>query len=161
MPPLAENELVQAEARLLARINEVGVAADTAWIICCGAFVVLMQLGFAMLEAGTVREHNVIATYAKNLVDFMLGSIVALAIGFFIAYGVHPLVLTADDVEDNRSFFFHLAFQATAATIVSGAMAERTSVFSYALLSVSVSTIARPSHAHSLWLLLRSQIHAA
>lgn len=46
-------------------------AVDTAWVLASATFVIMMQLGFAMLEAGTVNEHNVIATYAKNILDFV------------------------------------------------------------------------------------------
>eukprot|EP00966_Prymnesium_polylepis_P297530 6874144-Prymnesium_polylepis.2 len=116
---------------------ELASASDTAWVIIQGTFVVLMQLGFAMLEAGTVQEHNVIATYTKNLLDFIIGTVCALLFGYAIAYDTHAL---SRDVQRD-AFFFYLCFQATAATIVSGAMAERTSVQGYLLVSLLVSGV--------------------
>lgn len=95
-----------------------------------------MQLGFAMLEAGTVNENNVIATYAKNVLDFVIGTLVAAAWGYWLATGQHALLVTGSAARD---FFFYVCFQATAATIVSGAMAERTSVTAYLLISVLLS----------------------
>ena len=108
------------------------VAADTGWILTTAPLILLMQLGFAQLEAGSVREHNVIATYAKNSIDFVIGAWIAACFGFALAYGhqlsnPHPLMWDVDD-ERAAMFFQYVAFQATAATIVSGAMAERTSI---------------------------------
>jgi Amt family ammonium transporter len=117
-------------------LSSLAAAIDVAWVITSSSFVVMMQLGFAMLEAGTVNEHNVIATYAKNLLDFLIGTVVAAAWGYALATGEHPLGSAFSEGEQHTSFFFYLCFQATAATIVSGAMAERTSVLAYLSLSV-------------------------
>ncbi|KAL1495739.1 hypothetical protein AB1Y20_016602 [Prymnesium parvum] len=122
----------------LARLERWQAAADaadvldTAWILSCGALVFLMQLGFAMLEAGSVREQSVLATYMKNLLDLVLG--------YYIAYGVHPLGLgVVDAAFHHRSFFFYNMFQSAATTIVSGAMAERTSISGYSLVALLIS----------------------
>lgn len=90
--------------------------ADTAWVLTTAPLVLLMQLGFAMLEAGSVREHNVIATYAKNTIDFVLGACIAASFGFAVSYGLisvspHPLAWTVDD-EEAAKFFQHVCFQA-------------------------------------------------
>ena len=124
----------------------VSVALDTAWKLLCGVLVMLMQLGFAMLEAGTVREHNVIATYAKNIIDVILGTLIAALWGYSVAYGgTWPLAWDEDTTaEDHYSFFVFLAFQSTCATLVSGAMAERTAVGSYLVLSCTVSGLLYP-----------------
>ena len=116
---------------------------DTSWVIMCATFVILMQLGFAHFEAGCVRDNNLVCTYAKNVVDFILGILVACLWGFRLATGVDALSGANDGIGDKRehalAFFFHLAFQSAAATIASGAMAERTTVSAYAFVSVLVS----------------------
>jgi Amt family ammonium transporter len=96
-----------------------------------------MQLGFAQLEAGMCRPKNVIATYIKNLADFVLGTLATLFIGYALAYGQIPLI----DKIESWKFFFHLVFQATASTIVSGAMAERINILGYAALTTFLSGV--------------------
>eukprot|EP00966_Prymnesium_polylepis_P028360 656450-Prymnesium_polylepis.1 len=136
-----ETKLAELQASTDARTEELADSADTAWIIVQGSFVVLMQLGFAQLEAGTVREHNVIATYAKNMLDFIVGTVAALAIGYFIAYDVHALLPVDDGGPKPDAFFSYLCFQGTAATIVSGAMAERTGIVAYIVISAMLSCV--------------------
>ena len=80
-----------------------------------------MQLGFAMLEGGMCRQNNVVATYAKNILDVVFGSIVSYFWGFYVAYGSDPRHGDSSTIMVN--FFHHLVFQATSATIVSGASA--------------------------------------
>lgn len=126
-------------------------AVDTAWVIACATFVVMMQLGFAMLEAGTVNEHNVIATFAKNILDFLVGTITAATFGYALANGAHPLLSEFQTRRHHIDFFFYLCFQATAATIVSGAMAERTSVAAYLVLSIFVSGGVYASAVRCAW----------
>jgi Amt family ammonium transporter len=116
---------------------------DTAWALTCATLVILMQLGFAQFEAGCVRDNNVVCTYAKNLLDFILGVFVASFWGFRLAAGSDALSGVGNGIGDKRehatAFFFHLAFQSASATIVSGAMAERTTVSAYGFLSILVS----------------------
>ena len=64
-----------------------GKIADTLWLMLCGFLVFLMQLGFAQLEAGLMRQKNVVATYMKNIIDFVIGALLALVVGYGIAYG--------------------------------------------------------------------------
>ena len=85
--------------------------------------VFLMQLGFAMLECGACRQNNIVATYAKNILDVVFGSLVSYFWGFKLAYGVD--VRGAVDDIDMSNFFHHLVFQATSATIISGASTRR------------------------------------
>ncbi|KAL1498704.1 hypothetical protein AB1Y20_014015 [Prymnesium parvum] len=126
--------------RALSELSDCGAAQDTAWVLTCGALVFLMQLGFAMLEAGAVREQNVIATYMKNLLDLLLGTLAGVFFGYYLANGVHPLNIGAGAPGfEQRSFFFYTAFQSTAATIVSGAVAERMSIIGYSILSILMS----------------------
>lgn len=138
--------LLARETQLIARFEaeqaELAASIDTTWVLSSAVLVLLMQLGFAMLEAGSVRSQNVVATYAKNILDFVIGAIVATAIGYFIAYDVNPfdLSLEGDPLTiDPERFFFHVAFQATGATIVSGAMAERVRIIGYTFLVVLIS----------------------
>ena len=79
-------ELLAATATLSTTTHQLADATDTSWVLNAAALVILMQQGFAMLEAGTVRAHNVIATYAKNILDFVLGTIVASTFGYWISY---------------------------------------------------------------------------
>ena len=106
--------------------------ADTAWTLNTAPWILLMQLGFALLEAGSVREHNAIATFAKNSIDLVISVWMTAGFGYALSYSLvstspHPLAWTLEDEEALR-FFQHVCFQATSATIVSGAMAERTSI---------------------------------
>ena len=135
----------QRIADLEARILELSEAVDTSWILSSAALVILMQLGFAMLEAGTVRANNVVTTYSKNILDFVVGTLVALCFGYRISYDVDPLAIKLDGSERGDAlpdrFLFHLAFQATAATILSGAMAERVRIGAYALLAALMAIV--------------------
>lgn len=153
-------QLTVLEARLNASTSEFGshvlvnnITQDTMWVILTAMFVLMMQLGFAMLEAGSVRSHNAIATYAKNILDFVHGALMAALISYWIAYHVHPLAAHADDVAGitNRKFFQYLAFQATTATIVSGAMAERVTLRAYLIICTLVSGFVFPFAVYLTW----------
>ena len=120
---------------LLGEQDEILLPMDAAWVLSCATLVFLMQLGFAQLESGMCRPKNVIATYMKNIIDFVLGTFCTLLIGYSIAYPQTPLM---EPIEAWK-FFFHLVFQATASTIVSGAMAERTDIRAYMLLTTVIS----------------------
>ena len=87
--------------------------------ILTSAIVFLMQLGFAMLECGMCRQNNVVATYTKNVLDVVFGSMVSYLWGYQVAYGQDPRATTDQVVMTD--FFHHLVFQATSATIISGA----------------------------------------
>lgn len=140
---------LRADRQLGASAHE-DVPQDVAWKLLTSTFVFLMQLGFAMIEAGMSRQVNVIATYAKNILDFAFGSIAALVFGYQIAYGVDALNF---EVGDSRMslWFNYIVFSATSATIVSGAMAERTAVLGYSALSVLTSGIVFPLAVRLTW----------
>ena len=114
-----------------------GRPGDVQWKLLVAAFVFLMQLGFAMIEAGSCRQVNVISTYAKNILDFTFGALTSVIFGCNIAYGIDALHFARDDPRQAR-FFNHLVYQATAATIVSGSIAERVSIPAYATISIFV-----------------------
>ena len=93
------SRLQQANAVAHAARKELAESSDTAWVLTAGIFVLLMQLGFAMLEGGTVREHNVLSTYAKNILDFVIGAVAA-TWGLIIAYNENPFSADFDQHSD-------------------------------------------------------------
>ena len=129
------------------------------WYLIGAAFVFFMQAGFAMVEAGFTRAKNAGNIIMKNLMDFCLGTVAFLIIGYsllmgqdfagLVGWGESPLT---DFAGTNwSSFTFNLVFCATAATIVSGAMAERTKFISYCIYSFVISLIVYPIEAHWIW----------
>lgn len=141
-------ELADAVATLKDRAHHERVAQENSWLLLTATVVFLMQYGFALLESGMCRKNNTTATYTKNILDATLGSMVAVAFGYEIAYGISPNdCSTGSKLEVEKAtrvcagFFHHLVFQATAATIVSGAMAERTTIGAYSILSAFISGI--------------------
>ena len=129
------------------------------WYLIGAAFVFFMQAGFAMVEAGFTRAKNAGNIIMKNLMDFCLGTVAFLIIGYsllmgqdfagLVGWGESPLT---DFAGTNwSSFTFNLVFCATAATIVSGAMAERTKFISYCIYSFVISLIVYPIEAHWVW----------
>lgn len=123
--------------------------------------VMMMQVGFLLLEAGMVRSKNSINVAQKNLLDFVFGVVGFAAIGFMIAFGasgVLPIGIDADFLllQDLDSwlagfFVFQVMFCGTAATIVSGAIAERMTLSAYVLGSVVLSTLIYPVFVHWVW----------
>lgn len=129
------------------------------WYLIGATFVFFMQAGFAMVEAGFTRAKNAGNIIMKNLMDFCLGTVAFLIIGYsllmgqdfagLVGWGESPLT---DFAGTNwSSFTFNLVFCATAATIVSGAMAERTKFISYCIYSFVISLIVYPIEAHWVW----------
>ena len=133
------------------------------WYLIGAAFVFFMQAGFAMVEAGFTRAKNAGNIIMKNLMDFCLGTVAFLIIGYsflcgadvaggFVGWlGIGNGPLTNFAQTDWSSFVFNLVFCATAATIVSGAMAERTKFLSYCIYSFVISLIVYPIEAHWVW----------
>lgn len=131
------------------------------WILVAGCMVFLMQAGFAMLEAGSVGAKNTINILFKNLLDVCLGAIAFWAIGYGIAYGdtageffgKNNFFLKAETSSNTafEGFFFQFAFAATAATIVSGSVAERTKFTAYFIYSIVITSIIYPVVVHWGW----------
>ncbi len=129
------------------------------WYLIGAALVFFMQAGFAMVEAGFTRAKNAGNIIMKNTMDFCLGTVAFLILGFsllcgaqgnaFVGWGGHPLTDFAGT--DWSTFTFNLVFCATAATIVSGAMAERTKFISYCVYSFVISLLIYPVEAHWVW----------
>ena len=130
------------------------------WFLIGAAFVFWMQAGFAMVEAGFTRAKNTGNIIMKNLMDFCIGTVVFVFIGFGLLMGEDLLgfigkpgfdLFTAYENFDFSSFVFNLVFCATTATIVSGAMAERTKFLSYCIYSAILSAFVYPIEAHWIW----------
>ncbi len=138
-----------------------GAPVDYVWVLVCGFLVMFMQAGFACVEAGFCRSKNTTNLFTKNLLDFVAGSLAFWALGFAILMGKdwHGLIGTSGfflagdsyDVGTYLSFFWQMVFCATAATIVSGAVAERIKFSAYLLYSVAISAVIYPIYAHWVW----------
>lgn len=138
-------------------------AVDTVWVLLGAALVFFMQAGFAMVETGLTRAKNAGNIVMKNLMDFSLGSIVFWVIGFGLMFGVSAsgFIGTPDffvqgdyatgEIPSYAFFIFQTMFCATAATIVSGAMAERTKFSSYCIYSIIISAVIYPISGHWIW----------
>ena len=130
------------------------------WFLIGAALVFWMQAGFAMVEAGFTRAKNTGNIIMKNLMDFCIGAVVFILIGFSLMMGEDMVgligkpgfdIFTAYENFDFSSFVFNLVFCATTATIVSGAMAERTKFLSYCIYSGVISALIYPIEAHWIW----------
>ena len=130
------------------------------WFLIGAALVFWMQAGFAMGEAGFTRAKNAGNIIMKNLMDFCIGTVVFILIGFSLLLGEDLVgfigkpgfdIFTAYGDFNWSSFVFNLVFCATTATIVSGAMAERTKFLSYCIYSAVISALIYPIEAHWIW----------
>jgi Amt family ammonium transporter len=130
------------------------------WFLIGAALVFWMQAGFAMVEAGFTRAKNTGNIIMKNLMDFCIGTVVFILIGFSLLLGEDALgfigkpgfdIFTNYENFDWSNFVFNLVFCATTATIVSGAMAERTKFLSYCVYSAVISALIYPIEAHWIW----------
>lgn len=132
------------------------------WFLMAAALVFFMQAGFAMVETGFTRAKNAGNIIMKNLMDFCIGTVGFLILGAGLLLGEDTLfglvgvpnfdwITKFGDPEVCGQFFFNLVFCATAATIVSGAMAERTKFSSYCIYSFIISLVVYPIEAHWVW----------
>mgnify|MGYP001113464381 CR=1 FL=1 len=130
------------------------------WFLIGAALVFWMQAGFAMVETGFTRAKNAGNIIMKNLMDFCIGTVVFIIIGFSLLLGEDIVgiigkpgfdIFTDYANFDFSNFVFNLVFCATTATIVSGAMAERTKFISYCVYSAIISAVIYPIEAHWVW----------
>ena len=130
------------------------------WLLIGVAFIFWMQAGFAMVETGFARAKNAGNILMKNLMDFCIGCVAFILIGFSFLLGEDLAgfigkpgfdIFTAYGSFDWSNFVFNLVFCATTATIVSGAMAERTKFLSYCVYSAVISALIYPIEAHWIW----------
>lgn len=132
---------------------------DTAWILVATCMIFTMQAGFCCLESGFVRAKNSINVALKNLADFCMAGLLFWAFGFAFAFGAGSGWIGASEwLFDARGtmavgafFLFQLMFCGTAATIVSGAVAERVSFASYIAITIVISGLIYPVYAHWAW----------
>lgn len=151
----------QEEFDAAAAVEDLTAGLDQAWLMIAAFLVFFMQLGFAMVEAGFVRAKNTTNILMKNVLDACIGGLVFFAVGFGLAYGV------SDEGDANKLFgfgnfflndfdayafwIFQFAFAATAATIVSGSMAERTKFSAYMVYTTFISALIYPIVVHWAW----------
>ena len=141
-------------------LNAIDGELFAVWFLIGAALVFWMQAGFAMVETGFTRAKNAGNILMKNLMDFCIGTVVFILIGFSLLLGEDLLgfigkpgfdIFTAYENFDFSNFVFNLVFCATTATIVSGAMAERTKFLSYCIYSAVISALIYPIEAHWIW----------
>jgi Amt family ammonium transporter len=152
-PAFAQGDSAEAVQRVL----------DNIWVLIAAVLVIFMQAGFALVEAGLTRAKNVGNIMMKNLMDFSVGVLGFAILGFTLAFGSgndfigHKGWLLDAGAYDFGTlslptyFIFQVAFAATAATIVSGAMAERTRFKSYLVYSVFITAVIYPIVVHWVW----------
>lgn len=146
---------------LMTSIGEtVNAEAFGIWFLIGAALVFFMQAGFAMVETGFTRAKNAGNIIMKNLMDFCIGTVMFILIGFGLLLGEDVMgfigkpgfdIFTSYENFDFSNFVFNLVFCATTATIVSGAMAERTKFLSYCIYSAVISALIYPIEAHWIW----------
>lgn len=144
-------------------LTQLTTGLNTMWVLIAAALVFFMQAGFALVEAGFTRSKNTTNILFKNLMDFCIGTLVFWLLGYGIMYGagngffgeiewLSKVDHGAGVGIPNAAFFiFQLVFAATAATIVSGAMAERTKFLSYLFYSAIISLFIYPISGHWIW----------
>ncbi len=173
-PVLAQDAPAAGAAPLTAegvmeKVGSNGVDLDTVWVLVTAFLVFWMQAGFALVETGLTRAKNAVNICMKNLLDFCFASVVFYMVGFGIMFGAGSGFIGTSGFFLNESssgtfaslswtkvgldakFIFQLVFAGTAATIVSGAMAERTQFASYLLYSVVISLIIYPVSGRWIW----------
>lgn len=143
-------------------VMDIAMSIDTLWVLIAAALVFFMQAGFALVEAGFTRQKNTVNIMTKNIIDFSLGSLLFWFIGFGLMFGadVAGIIGMPDfffmkgwegDVPALAFLIFQTVFAATAATIVSGAMAERTEFKAYFFYSIAITAFIYPVSGHWVW----------
>lgn len=146
----------------MATIEDLTLSLDTVWMLLAAMLVFFMQPGFALCEAGFTRSKNTANILFKNFVDFMLGSLLFWFVGFGFMFGSDgegfigmpnfgDLSFYSGDLPTEGFLVFETVFCATSATIVSGAMAERTKFSMYCVYSFFISLIIYPVEGHWTW----------
>ncbi len=139
-------------------MNEIN-SINLLWIIISAFLVFMMQFGFSLIETGMVRVKNTINVAMKNLIDTMFGIIFFWLIGYGIMFGydfngiigTNSFAIDGKDLQQNGLFFFQAMFAATAATIISGAVAERIKFNAYIIVTIVVTAVIYPIFGHWAW----------
>ena len=134
-------------------------ALNVVWMVLCAIIVFFMQAGFAMLESGLVRSKNAVNVIMKNYIDMSIGSLGFFAVGFGLMFGVNQtgffgasnFLPQSGSAEFYAFMFFQMMFAATAATIVSGALAERIRYWPYIATAVLITTLIYPIFGSWVW----------
>ena len=141
-------------------IKDLTMSLDTVWVLLAAMLVFIMQAGFAMVESGLARSKNTANILMKNLLDFAVGSLMFWFIGFGIMFGAGKIFGEIDffgtvgwtgGVPTEAFLVFQTMFCATAATIVSGSVAERTKFSAYLCYSVLIFSVIYPISGHWAW----------
>jgi Amt family ammonium transporter len=146
-------------------IESLGFSLNVVWLFIGAILVFIMQAGFALVETGLTRAKNATNITMKNVMDFCFGAIVYWALGWGFMYGsdawngligtdqffFSEMAVNAGNAEIYKNWFFQVVFAATAATIVSGAMAERTQFKSYLIYTCFISAFIYPISGHWAW----------
>jgi Amt family ammonium transporter len=143
-------------------VMDLAMSIDTLWVLIASALVFFMQAGFALVEAGFTRQKNTVNIMTKNIIDFSLGSLLFWFIGFGLMFGSDfagfigkPDLFFSKGWEGGvpalAFLLFQTVFAATAATIVSGAMAERTEFKAYFFYSIAITAFIYPVSGHWVW----------
>ena len=157
------NKTMNETASLAAQQVELTHAIDSVWVALCAALIFQMEGGFALLEAGFVRSKNAVSIIAKVMIDILFGGIAFFVVGFGIAYGksngwwAFDLGITDGDLGlgltvSNRLFWFiQMGFAVAAISIVSGGVAERMKMWSYAVFVMIFCAFMYPLAANWVW----------
>lgn len=156
--------MAQDSVEMVEKVDELSTGVNTVWMLLAAMLVFFMQPGFALVEAGFTRTKNTANILMKNLVDFMFGSLLFWFVGFGLMFGVGSFVGTPHFIDlDTMSrlidnglpiegfLIFQTVFCATSATIVSGAMAERTKFSMYLVYTIAISVLIYPISGHWTW----------
>ena len=150
-------------ATLAAQQVELTHAIDTVWVAICAALIFQMEGGFALLEAGFVRSKNAVSIIAKVMIDILFGGIAFYLVGFGIAYGksngywAFDFGISKDDlglgltISNSLFWFIQMGFAVAAISIVSGGVAERMKMWSYAVFVTIFCAVMYPLAAHWIW----------
>ena len=170
VPATAEEMVAQADVG--ADLSAVQVSVDAAFVFICAMFVFFMQAGFAFLEAGMIRQTGVVNSMMENFMDAAFGGLAFFATGFALSLGAdngsglfgttnfflseafateNGAVVYGSGISVFMLFFFQYAFAATAGTIATGAMAERTNFIGKIIYSMVVAGITYPIVVHWVW----------
>jgi len=133
-------------------------SVDATWLLLCAFLVMLMQAGFCLFETGLVRSKNNTNVAFKNLSDFCIAALVYWMVGFGLMHGISVSgffgsshFFYSANSETGAWFLFQLMFCGATATIVGGALAERTSFSAYLIISVLIAAILYPIPGHWIW----------
>lgn len=143
-------------------VNDLSMSLDNVWVLIATCLVMFMQAGFALVEVGFTRAKNAANILMKNLMDFSVGSLVFWGIGYSLMFGEDIAGFIGqidffygpdeiDGLPQITKLMFQTVFAATAATIVSGAMAERTRFGAYLIYSVVITILIYPISGHWIW----------